>query len=83
MSKLKTFAEIDQAATKLHNITTSSKKMGIQTKSAIKTMDDIWEILTPVLEFLSTFFFVPKKWKRIIRIILDVKESIIDGSANE
>ena len=82
MSKLKTFAEIDQAATKLHNITTSSKKIGVQ-RSSIKTMDDIWEILTPVLEYLSTFFFVPKKWKRIIRIILAVKESVIDGSSNE
>ena len=82
MSKLKTFAEIDQAATKLQMLSASKKKIGIQT-SSINTMEEIWEILIPVLEYLSTFFFVPKKWKRIIRIILDVKESVIDGSANE
>lgn len=80
---MKSFSQIEAAANSLQRTVISRKNLGIQT-SAKDTMAAIWEVLTPVLEFLSSFWLVPAKWKRVIRIILEVKASINDNySINE
>lgn len=68
---MKTFEQIEAAANNLQRRSIRKKTLGIQTSS--KDIADIWEVLTPVLEFLSTFWIIPKKWRRVIKIILEVK----------
>lgn len=74
---MKSFEQIEAAAKSLQRSVISKKAIDIQTSSK-DTMAAIWEVLTPVLEFLSTFWLVPAKWKRIIKIILEAKASIND-----
>ena len=69
-----TFEQIETAADSLQRKEIGRKALGIQASSK-DTMADIWAVLTPVLEFLSKFWLVPAKWRRVIKIILEVKAS--------
>lgn len=70
---MKTFEQIEAAANNLQRRSIKKKTLGVQT--SVKDMADIWEVLTPVLEFLAAFWLIPKKWRRVIKIILEVKAS--------
>lgn len=71
---MKTFEQIEAAANNLQRRAISKKAIGVKA-SYQDTMADIWAVLTPVLEFLASFWLVPKKWRRVIKIILEVKSS--------